>query len=128
VATAASTPVRDQATDQRQYLRSITVYIPRSLHQRLRTAATNQATTATALILAAINRTHGQLAQALIPAKETDGHALFDIPQVRRDSEPTMQTTIRITDRQLDAIVDLTNTHGVNRSRLIATALRLYLT
>ncbi|HEY1819483.1 MAG TPA: hypothetical protein VGG83_06110 [Trebonia sp.] len=126
--TTKSTPRASQAPERRQYLQSITVYIPRSLHQQLHRTATDRATTATALMLAAINHTHDRLGEALTPQTEpADSGSLFDIPQVRAAAEPTVQTTIRITDRQLEAILTLSRAHDINRSLLIATALRLYL-
>ncbi|HEX3825672.1 MAG TPA: hypothetical protein VHV82_00240 [Sporichthyaceae bacterium] len=104
------------------------MYIPRSLHQRLHRTAIARSTTATALMLAAINSTHDRLGEALTPQPaQADSGSLFDIPQVRAAVEPTVQTTIRITDRQLEAIITLCRTHEANRSLLIATALRLYL-
>jgi hypothetical protein len=126
--TRDSAPRGGQVPERRQYLRSITVYIPRSLHQRLHRAAIARSTTATALMLAAINSTHDRLGEALaVQTEPADSGSLFDIPQVRAAAEPTVQTTIRITDRQLEAIVALGRTHDINRSLLIATALRLYL-
>lgn len=113
----------------RQYLRSMAVYLPRSLHQQLRQAATGRDTTATALLLAAVNSTHDRVGDALSRSGGTgDGSQdLFDIPQARRASEPTVQTTIRVTDGQHQVLNNLARSHGVNRSQLIATALRLYL-
>lgn len=113
-----------------QYLRSIALYLPRSLHQQLKTEAADRTTTATALILAAVNATHGKVGERLdedrrVPA---DGADLFEIPQARRVAEPTAQTTIRVTDAQLQAITELAATLDTNRSQLITAALRLYLT
>lgn len=114
---------------RRQYLRSIAVYLPRSLHQQVRSAATRQSTTATALMLAAVNSTHDQLAEAL--AQQTGEPAtagdLFEIPQAKRVAEPTVQTTIRVTDSQYRTLSELAAGHQVNRSQLLATAVRLYL-
>jgi len=52
---------------------------------------------------------------------------LFDIPQHKKDTEPAVQTTIRVTDRQHQAIENLVAELGTNRSRLVAAALTLYL-
>jgi hypothetical protein len=52
---------------------------------------------------------------------------LFDIPQHRKDAEPAVQTTIRITDRQHQAIETLVGKYGTNRSQLVTAALMLYL-
>ncbi len=113
----------------RQYLRSMAVYLPRSLHQQLRQEAAVRDTTATALLLAAVNGTHERVGDALAQSVETSGgdRNLFDIPQSRRPGEPTVQTTIRVTDGQHQVLNNLASTHGVNRSQLITTALRLYL-
>jgi hypothetical protein len=118
----------------RQYLRSIAVYLPRSVHQQLKTEAAAGATTATALILAAVNATHGRVGDLLDEDRESTaglaggGTDLFEIPQARRVAEPTVQTTIRVTDAQLQAITELAATHDANRSQLITASLRLHLT
>lgn len=117
-----------------QYLRSIAVYLPRSVHQQLKTAAAAGATTATALILAAVNATHGRVGDLLDEDREPTvgpagaGTDLFEIPQARKVAEPTVQTTIRVTDAQLQAIAELAATHDANRSQLITASLRLHLT
>lgn len=117
-----------------QYLRSIAVYLPRSVHQQLKTAAAAGATTATALILAAVNATHGRVGGLLEEDRELaagsagGGTDLFEIPQARKAAEPTVQTTIRVTDAQLQAITELAATHDANRSQLITASLRLHLT
>lgn len=114
---------------RRQYLRSIAVYLPRSLHQQVRSAATRQSTTATALMLAAVNSTHDRLADALAQqaGERTEAGDLFEIPQAKRVAEPTVQTTIRVTDSQYRTLTELAASHQVNRSQLLATAVRLYL-
>lgn len=126
---ASSKPTLGPEPGRRQYLRSIAVYLPRSVHQQLRAQAAARGTTATALMLGAVNSTHDRLADTLARAQvdEDGGHNLFDIPQARGVSEPAVQTTIRVTDSQHQALAALAATHDVNRSQLIAGALRLYL-
>lgn len=118
-------------TSARQYLRIKSVYLPRSLHQRLGEYATAQKTTRTALILAAVNQTHDRLGSYLAtgsgPSGGAGGNDLFDIPQLKKDAEPAVQTTVRITDRQHQAIETLVAQLGTNRSQLVAAALTLYL-
>ena len=118
-------------TSGRQYLRIKSIYLPRSLHQRLGEQATTRNTTRTALILTAINHTHSQLGSYLATAGESTGGAsaddLFDIPQRKKDAEPAVQTTIRITDQQHQAIETLVEKYGSNRSQLVTAALMLYL-
>jgi hypothetical protein len=125
---SARTVEQDQPSSRRQYLRSITIYLPRSVHQQVATAAVARETTHTALILTAINATHARIAAAL--ASQTAPIAsrdLFDIPQDRGPAEPSVQTTIRVTDSQLQAMETLAASHETNRSHLITAALRLYL-
>ena len=118
-------------TPERQYLRIKSIYLPRSLHKRLGEQATSRQTTRTALILTAINHTHSQLGSYLATDGESSGGEgvddLFDIPQYKKDAEPSVQTTIRITDRQHQAIETLVEKHGTNRSQLVTAALMLYL-
>ena len=111
----------------RQYLRSIALYLPRSMHKRVAEQASARGTTRTALILTAVNRTHSRLAPALASEERAGGGDLFDIPQRKTVKEPSVQTTIRVTDRQIAAIDELVTQNATNRSRLIATALTLYL-
>lgn len=118
-------------TSGRQYLRIKSIYLPRSVHQRLGEQATSRKTTRTALILTAINQTHSQLGSYLAADDGSSGGGgiddLFDIPQHRKDAEPAVQTTIRITDRQHQAIETLVIKYGTNRSQLVTAALMLYL-
>ena len=119
----------DDSLPRRQYLRSIAVYLPRSTHQAVAQKAEATATTRTALILAAVNATHNDLGAATGDDDHVDGGGgdLFDIPQRKAPSELTVQTSIRVTDRQLKAIDDLVARYGMNRSRLLTKALKLYL-
>ena len=118
-------------TPGRQYLRIKSIYLPRSLHKRLGEQATSRQTTRTALILTAINHTHSQLGSYLATDGASSGGGgvddLFDIPQHKKDAEPAVQTTIRITDQQHQAIETLVEKHGTNRSQLVTAALMLYL-
>jgi len=118
-------------TPGRQYLRIKSIYLPRSLHQRLGEQAIARKTTRTALILTAINKTHSQLGSYLAagdqPTDRGGGDDLFDIPQEKKGTEPAVQTTIRITDRQHQAIETLVEGLGANRSQIVAAALTLYL-
>ena len=121
----------DAQPSGRQYLRIKSIYLPRSLHQRLGQEAISRQTTRTALILTAINNTHSRLGPYLATnGGSSDGAGiddLFDIPQHRKDAEPAVQTTIRITDRQHQAIETLVGKYGTNRSQLVTAALMLYL-
>lgn len=118
-------------TSGRQYLRIKSIYLPRSLHQRLGEQAIARNTTRTALILTAINQTHSQLGSYLATAggpSDAGGiDDLFDIPQHKKDAEPAVQTTIRVTDRQHQAIEALVDKYDTNRSQLVTAALMLYL-
>ncbi len=126
---------RSRATDTsqsteapgRQYLRSMSIYLPRSLHQRLGERADADGSTRTALILMAVNRTHDSIGSALNPEPADTGTDLYDIPQRTARKEPSVETTIRVTDRQLAAIDNLAAEHGANRSHLISVALQTYL-
>jgi len=127
-----------QTAPVRQYLRSIAVYLPRSLHQALRLEAARANTTATALMLAAVNRTYERITEGLA-LDGSEGEAtefspssvasrdLFTVPQARRATEPTVQTTIRVTDSQHQVLNTLAAEHGIARSTLLAAALRLYI-
>lgn len=127
---APPTPV-DRATtvgEEREYLRSIALYLPRTVHQKLGHAAAELGTTRTALILAAVNSTHPHLGPALAtPTPPVNSRDLFAVPQNKAGVEPSVQTTIRVTDTQHAAITALVAEHRTNRSRLVTTALQLHL-
>lgn len=126
--TAGKPTSAQDSGDQRQYLRSITIYTPRSVHRTVGLVAGERKTTRTALILAALNATHQQIGEALTSSKTTAGKRdLFDVPQSRVATEPSVQTTIRVTDSQFDAIENLVAEHATNRSRLVTAALQKYL-
>lgn len=127
-----SEPARtSDETSPVQYLRSITVYLPRELHRQAGVTAAGRGTTRTALILEAVNHTYQQLGDALAaddaPRTPGEGRVLFAVPQARPASPPSVQTTIRITDDQYKALTELVERHATNRSRIIASALRLHL-
>jgi predicted transcriptional regulator len=103
------------------------ISLPRSLHRRLAERARSDGNTRTAIILTAVNRSHDSIGVALNPPPVPSGNDLFDIPQRGPRKEPSVETTIRVTDRQQSAIEALAETHHVNRSRLICTALEVYL-
>ena len=122
----AEPPPRTE-TPGREYLRSMPISLPRSLHRRLAERARSDGNTRTAIILTAVNRSHDSIGVALNPPPVPSGNDLFDIPQRGPRKEPSVETTIRVTDRQQSAIEALAETHHVNRSRLICTALEVYL-
>lgn len=128
---AAEPAKASDGTPPLHYLRSVTVYLPRELHHQAGVTAAALGTTRTALILEAVNHTHQQVGGALAADNAAlnpgEGQALFAVPQARPPSPPSVQTTIRITDDQHTALEELVERHATNRSRIIATALRLHL-
>lgn len=126
--TTPDSPPAVTGPGRRQYLRSITIYLPRSVHEQLATAAAARGTTRTALLLIAISATHAELGPALAEQRGSEAQkGLFEIPQHRRVAEPAVQTTIRVTDSQLEAIEDLGRKYEASRSGLVVAALRLFL-
>lgn len=112
----------------RQYKSPKQVYLPRSLHQRCLAVAGERSTTMTALILQAVNATHQRLDDVLRADDESASPGdLFAIPQATVATEPSVQTTMRLTDQQLAVLDDLARRYQTKRSRLLAAALRLYL-
>lgn len=125
----SSNPVREVSLRDsgRQYLRTKALQLPRSVHRRVTEEAARRGTTATALMLMAVNSTYQQLPEALRRKTQQSGAVLFDIPQDRAGQEPTVQTTLRMTDAQLEAINELVAANSTNRSRLFGTAIELFL-
>jgi len=125
----SSNPVREVSLRDsgRQYLRTKALQLPRSVHRRVTEEAARRGTTATALMLMAVNSTYQLLPEALSRKTQQSGGVLFDIPQDRAGQEPTVQTTLRMTDAQLEAINELVAANSTNRSRLFGTAIELFL-
>ncbi len=119
-------------SDDVVYVTSRTVYLPRSVHRAANRWVRNRREVSwTTLILDALNETHLELS-AFFAAAEPAGRSatdLFTMPQRSKSaSEPSFQITVRLTDEQLDVIDQLSSRHNVTRSRLLAAAVRLYLT
>ena len=107
----------------RQYLRSITIYVPRRVHEALLSEAGQQQTTMTALILQAVNSTHDRIAQILLAEQAAGVGDLFDVPQLKSVREPSVEVKVRVTDRQLAALQGLVDANATSRSKLVTTAL-----
>ncbi len=112
---------------RRRYLRSTTIYLPRSLHTEIARQAADRGSTATTLILTAVKSVHQRVADALVSEAKPDNNDLFEIPQDRSATELSVQTTMRVTDQQFEALQTLAATLGITRSKLIVTATKLYL-
>jgi len=114
--------------ESRRPLRSIAIYLPRSVHIMLGDWAKAQNVTRTAVILTAVDQTHERLGDALAPEQIRPG-GLFAIPQAKAAStgEGSVETKIRVTDSQVAVLDSLAETYTTSRSRLIATAVRLYI-
>jgi hypothetical protein len=112
--------------DTRRYLRTMTVYLPRSTYRRLQVEAERRQMSRTALLLIAVNEMHDRLPELLAEAPLPRG-ALFDVPQARAPKvEPNTQTSIRVTDQQLSILEALGKQHGTTRSRVLAAAFDAY--
>lgn len=126
--TVIAAPAPEPEALGRQYKSPKQVYLPRSLHQRCLAVADERSTTMTALILQAVNATHQRLDDVLRADDESASPGdLFAIPQATAATEPSVQTTMRLTDQQLAVLDDLARRYQTKRSRLLAAALRLYL-
>lgn len=123
---ADHTPGRSKSQiAQPRYTRSISLYLPRSIHATLASRATDTGQTRTAIILRAVSTHHRDLRAWIgddngVPA--TGG--LFDVPQDARATEPVVQTALRVTDAQLTAMDELARQLGVRRSHIMVAALR----
>lgn len=108
------------------YTRSISLYLPRSVHTSLRLQAQARGISRTALILKAVNAHHESLGEWLTPDSDPQGAGggLFAVPQDSRAAEPVMQTALRVTDAQLSALDDLATRFGIRRSHVMVAALR----
>lgn len=99
----------------------IAVYMPRSVHQAMAQAAKDNAVSQATFMLQAVNTHHRNLAQHLPGPPVGD---LFAVPQARRKTEPVAQTSMRVTDQQLEALNRLADQLRANRSHVIVAALR----
>lgn len=125
---AASQKPVPAADESRRPLRSMAIYLPQSVHIMLGDWAKAQNVTRTGVILTAVDQTHERLGDALAPEQIRPG-GLFAIPQAKAAStgEGSVETKIRVTDSQFAVLDSLAETYATSRSRLIATAVRLYI-
>lgn len=129
-AAAASTPTTGtegiDTEDSRRYLRTMTVYLPRSTYRRLQVEAESRQLSRTALLLISVNEVHDRLPDLLAETPRPKG-ALFDVPQARAPKEePNTQTSIRVTDQQLSILEALAKQYGTTRSRVLCAAFDAY--
>jgi len=124
----ASPKLVSTADESRRPLRSMAIYLPQSVHIMLGDWAKAQNVTRTAVILTAVDQTHERLGDALAPEQIRPG-GLFAIPQAKAAStgEGSVETKIRVTNSQVAVLDSLAETYATSRSRLIATAVRLYI-
>lgn len=110
-----------------RYTRSISLYLPRSIHAALAKQAAASGMSRTAIILRAVNAHHQDLSSWLSTDEsrpEVSAEGLFDVPQDARSTEPVVQTALRVTDAQLNAMDALAETMGIKRSHVMVAALR----
>lgn len=122
-----STADSGEAGSVRSYLRPMTVYLPRSIFERLDAETSRRGISRTAMMLMAVNDTHERLPELLAVEPAPRG-ALFDVPQARpAKTEPDVQTSIRVTDQQLAVLQALATQNSTNRSRVLTAAIDLFL-
>lgn len=118
-------PVGEERRPPAKYTRSISLYLPRSIHAALAQRAADTGQTRTAMILRAVNTHHEDLQAWLDDQGSTPVvGGLFDVPQDARATEPVVQTALRVTDAQLAAMDELASQLGVRRSHVMVAALR----
>ena len=120
-------PEPSEVNHSREYLRMITVHVPRSVHEALARQALIRETTRTALILEAVDATYLQIGEALAQQQNITVGNLFNIPQRAAGKDPLVEVKLRVTDRQLNAIQTLVQQNATSRSKLVSAALRLHL-
>lgn len=101
------------------WTRSIGYNMPRDLQARAKVRAKQDGITLTAWLLGALNEHHKDLAGWLVVDNQDGG--LFSVPQ-KRLSQPSTQSTMRVTDEQYNAITRLTEQLSTNRSALFTAA------
>jgi hypothetical protein len=135
-AAVSSTPVRPaperpQQQASRGAPRTVIVYVPVSVRDRLRKLAAEQDVTYTQLVLDALDATHEQLGPVLSQRGQTKTRSLFQqpaVPRRRRHEEPHVQVSLRLVPEDLAVIDRLTDElNAGSRSHLVATALKAYL-
>lgn len=125
-------PQPDETSDTgyavpRRYIRTISLYLPRSVYQRLVAEAERRQMSRTALLLTAVNEVHDQL-PGLLAEKPAPRGPLFDVPQARAPKEePNTQTSMRVTDQQFTILEALAKQYNTTRSRVLEAAFGAYL-
>ena len=110
----------------------VIAYLPVSLREALRKAADDRSVTYTAIVLDALDDTHDRLEELLTAQHGAPrSGSLFSGRAGRsrpRHDEPHVQVSLRLTRSDLAVIDELVATHhALNRSALVATALRAHL-
>lgn len=120
--------------DETVYLVPRQVYLPRSTHAQAKAYAAESGIPVTEMIVTALSDMHAALPAFLRQERMRDDASaageLYAIPQrARRNRNPDrqVQTSIRVTDQQLIVMDDLATRHGVNRSKLLAICLQMWL-
>lgn len=119
-------PRADQSRPRREYLNQITFTMAREVHRRGKERAAQRGETFALFILQAVNAHHGHILDGHDAPNEQAG-GLFSVPQAARSKDSKVQTSMRITDGQLDAIGDLCKKTGMDRGEVFSAAVRLEL-
>lgn len=111
--------------------RTVIVYVPVSLRDRLRRLTAEQDVTYTQLVLDAIDATHERLGALLSHGTPARTRSLFQqpaAPRRRRHEEPHVQVSLRLVPEDLAVIDRLTaELNAGSRSHLVAAALNAHL-
>lgn len=126
--------VGDGLVEEQIYLVPRQVYLPRSTHANAKRYGLETGMSVTEMIVTAVSDMHAAVGPYLRHERDqqrkTEGSGIYPIPQSRRrkrTADSQVQTSVRITDLQLDVMDKLAQRYGINRSKLLAVCLRLWL-
>lgn len=105
---------------------TVSYYLRGDLRDRVTEAAQAQGSSVTAWLLVAVNRYHARLSEGLTSNRAHEvGEGLFPVPQAHGTMPRRVQSSLRLTSPQLNALDQLAAQHDVDRNAVLAAAARV---
>lgn len=117
------TTLRSSAAGERH---TVSYYLRGDLRDKVTEAAKAQGSSVTAWLLIAVNRYHDRLDEGVTANRAHEiGDGLFPVPQAHGTAPRRVQSSLRLTSPQLDALDQLAAQHQIDRNAVLAAAARI---
>lgn len=105
---------------------TVSYYLRGDLRDKVTEAAQAQGSSVTAWLLIAVNRYHDRLDEGVVANRAHEiGEGLFPVPQAHGTAPRRVQSSLRLTSPQLDALDQLAAQHQIDRNAVLAAAARI---